>query len=353
MKEKIKKLFSSYAFNILSVFLFTALVLWLTLKDSFDDVVSVLRGLNPIWIIIIVLISILIQCVIGYGLTTLTKLSNPQYELSQGILNSFIGSFFCGVTPSSSGGQFAQVYIFKKQGVDFSDAASILWMEFIIYQATMVFIGLLLIILKFSYFTGPLKPILPLVLLGFAINSSIILGLWALGRFPKAYTFVSTKGINIAHKLRIVKDKEKTLESLDIQLKRFDRETKRLSEHKIVILKVVGVNIVRLILYYSLPFICAVSLNINVNLSMLVDVIALASFVSTINAFIPIPGSSGGTEITYVFMFSKLFGSIGARSTMIIWRVATFYIVMILGGLLFIYAKQKTNLFTKIEGDVL
>ena len=351
MNKSIKSIISSHAFNILSVILFTLAVLWFTLKDSYNEVIATLNGISLGWLLFIVLVSILIQCVIGVGLTLLTKLSNPQYKLRQGILNSVVGSFFCGVTPSASGGQFAQVYIFKKQGVDLSDAASILWMEFIIYQTTMVLFGLFLIIVRFKFFLGPLSSMSILVILGFLVNSAIIFGLWALGRFPKAYSFVSTKGLSLAYKLRIIKDKEKALEMLNIELKRFGKETEKLQNHKLLIVQCVLVDLIRLTLYYALPYYCAKALNIDVNMGQMLDIIALASFVSTINAFIPIPGSSGGTEITFVFMFSFILGEIGARSTMIIWRVATFYLVMIFGGLTFIYAKQMKSIVRDYGGN--
>ena len=39
---------------------------------------------------------------------------------------------------SATGGQFGQIYIMKKQGIKVSDAASLLWADFIVYQTTMM-----------------------------------------------------------------------------------------------------------------------------------------------------------------------------------------------------------------------
>ena len=344
-----KKALKSNAFNFLSVVFFTTIVLWFTLKDVYKEVFAILRSANIWWILVIVLISVFIQGVIGLGLKLLTNLSNPHYKLKQGIINAFVASFFHGVTPSASGGQFAQVYIFKKQGVDFSDSASILWMDFIIYQATMVLVVLCLLVIRFTYFKTHFTNLFPLVLTGFLINSAVIVGLWALGRFPKVYRFVSTKGIEIGYKIKIVKDKDKAHENLDVQLKRFDRETQRLQTHKLLIVKVVLVNVVRLCLYYSLPFFCAKALNIPVDISMLIDIMALSSYVSMVNAFIPIPGASGGTEAMFVIMFSALFNSVWASSIMIVWRIATYYLIMLLGGMVFVYAKQQKDVI--FEGE--
>ncbi|MEG0239027.1 lysylphosphatidylglycerol synthase transmembrane domain-containing protein [Anaerorhabdus sp.] len=339
-----KKIVKSYAFNIALVVGFTGLVLWLTLKDNYQEILSMLQSANVGWLLVIPALAILYQVIIGWILQRLTLLSNPKYKLSQGVVNAFVASFFHGVTPSASGGQFAQIYIFKKQGVRVSDSASILWMDFIIYQSTMVASVFILLLLKFTYFYRHYSQFFLLVLVGFLINGSIIVGLWALATFPKVYTWLSTKGILIGVKLHIVKDKEKALANLDIQLQRFASETKKLKAHRKTIILVILANFVRLFVYYIIPYFCALALNIPVDASLIIDILALSSFVSMINCFIPIPGASGGTEATFILMFSTIFGAVGASTTMILWRFITYYFVMILGGLTFIYAKAKPDL---------
>ncbi|SJZ76505.1 lysylphosphatidylglycerol synthase transmembrane domain-containing protein [Anaerorhabdus furcosa] len=339
-----KKIVKSYAFNIALVVGFTGFVLWLTLKDNYQEILAMIRGANVGWLLVIPALAILYQVIIGWILKRLTLLSNPKYKLSQGVVNAFVASFFHGVTPSASGGQFAQIYIFKKQGVRVSDSASILWMDFIIYQSTMVASVFILILLRFTYFYAHYSQFFLLVLVGFMINGAIIIGLWALVTFPKVYTWLSTKGILIGVKLHIVKDREKALANLDIQLERFASETKKLKGHRKTIILVILANFVRLFVYYIIPYFCALALNIPVDANLILDILALSSFVSMINCFIPIPGASGGTEATFILMFSTIFGSVGASSIMILWRFITYYFVMILGGLTFIYAKAKPDL---------
>lgn len=342
--KTIKKLFSNTIFNIGLVIGFTALVLWMTLKDNYKEIIAMIAGAKIGWLLVIPLLAILYQVIIGWILQRLTVLSNPRYKLSQGVINAFVASFFHGVTPSASGGQFAQVYIFKKQGVRISDSASILWMDFILYQATMVFSVFVLILLRFTYFYQHYSQFFVLVLIGFLVNGTIIVGLWSLVTFPKVYTWISTKGLLLGVKLHLIKDKEKALNRLNIQLDHFDKEVKKLKNHRRTIVEVIIANFARLLLYYSIPYFCALALRIPVDNSYILDILALSSFVSMINCFIPVPGASGGTEATFILMFSTIFGHIGASSIMILWRIATYYFVMILGGLIFIYTKAKPDL---------
>ena len=98
------------------------------------------------------------------------------------------------------------------------------------------------------------------------------------------------------------------------------------------------INFVRLTLLYALPYVIAVLVGIHLPLSKLLDVIALSSFVTMANSFIPIPGASGGTEMMFSIVFSLLFHSL-TSAVLILWRVSTYHIILVLGGIIFMVAK--------------
>ncbi len=341
--SKLGKLLNNYFFNIGLIVTIAVLVLWLTLKDNPTDMIAILQNANYAWFAVIVLIVLINRIMVGIALTIECRLSNPEYKYRYGIINAFVGDFFNNITPSASGGQFVQVYIFRKQGVPISSSASVLWMDFIIYQSTMVVTVFFLVLLRLPMFYSKYSSFFIIVAFAFVVNAAVILGLWALVRFPKFYTWLMTKGIEIGHKMKLVKDKEKTLDGLKKQLDRFAGEVDTIREHKEMIPKVVALNLVRLLLYYSIPFFIALALKISVNLEMLINVIALSSFVSLVNAFIPSPGSSGGTEASFILMFSTIFGKTNASPIMIVWRFATYYMMLVIGGLVFLYAKTRKD----------
>ena len=342
-----KKFLKSYASNFLLIVLFTALVLYLTLKDNVTDVLNILNHANPCLLLMVFVLSFGSQCLLALILRSLTRLSKPDYAFHESLLNALVASFFHGVTPSATGGQFAQVYVFKKQGVPVSDSASILWMDFILYQSTMVLTVLVLFLLRFRILSSSGGTIYVLVFLGFAVNVCVIAGLWAIAHFKKFYTWLSTRGIEIGASLKLIKNREKALSNLKGQLERFDSETKRLKQHRPLILKTVALNAARQALLYCIPYFCALALGIPVSIHQLLDVMALSSFVAMVNCFIPIPGSSGGTEATFVLMFSTIFNKIEAAGMMILWRFATYYLIMIVGGLAFVFVKAQDRMGIK------
>lgn len=127
-----------YALNLLLILALTGFALWFALKDNFHQVLKCISQMNLLSLVIVLLWGVLFTAVWGFVYYVLGRKYTDHYTPGKGILVAFIGSFFSGITPSSTGGQFVQAYIMKKQGIKVSDGASLLWADFIIYQTTMM-----------------------------------------------------------------------------------------------------------------------------------------------------------------------------------------------------------------------
>lgn len=340
MWSKLRRLFSSYVFNICLVIGIAALVIYLTLRNNPKDVWAMLGHADVKWIIILVLSVIVIRVLSGYALREETRLSYPDYSLFKGTVTAFTGGFFNEITPSATGGQFAQVIIFRRQGVDLADSASVLWMDFILYQVMVVAVDLVLVVLKFHAFFAHASHFFFIVLLGFVVNAGVILVMFALTKSKRFYAWLTTTGISLGMKLKIVKDRDKALDSLEKNLSRFQKEVAALSDHKGLMARVCIAHGLRLILYYSLPVFAAHALYVNAAAGGFLDALALASYVTMVNAFIPSPGSSGGTEAVFLLMFSTLYSRADASAILILWRFMSYYLDMIIGAVVFFLAKN-------------
>lgn len=341
MKDKVKKFIKSPVFTLLLVVSLTGLVLWLTLRNDFEEVVDILQNADVSILLFVAGMMVMDRVIHGWGLKQECQVSFKGYKWRQGFVNSYTGSLFNNITPSASGGQFAQLYIFTKQGIPASAAVGVLWLDFIIYQTTMSLFVLLLLILRFGYYYSHYSQFFLIVLFGFMVNSAVIAVLWAMVKFPKFYRWLSTTGIHFAYKFHFIKDEEEMRRKMAEQLMRFEHEVVVLKEHKRMILKVGLCNLMRLVIFYSVPFFCAKALHIYIGPEMWLDTVALSSFVAMVNAFVPLPGSSGGTEATFVLMFSTILSHVHASSLMIVWRVMTYYFQTIVGALVFLYGKTR------------
>lgn len=336
MKNIIKK----YIMNLVWIVLFAFIAVYFSLKGEFSTVLETVRQANFVWISIAVLAMIVYNVLEGYILTTFGRLYNKAYSFKQGVVNAFTATFFNGITPFQSGGQFAQVYVFNKQGIQPSYSASILLMNFIVYQSVMVIYTLFIVIFKFPYYSTHFSNFFSLALVGFLINFVVIVGLFVAAKSRFVQNFFVEVVLKIGAKVRIVKDYEATVNKVERQLEDFRSELVILQKNKNILISVTIINFVRLTILYSIPYFCAKALALDVSTITLDEFIGVTSFIYMITAFIPIPGASGGSEGTFVIMFGYLLGGVGAKSSMIIWRFVTYYLVMIVGALVFALNKE-------------
>lgn len=329
-----------YFLNFLLIIGFAAAVLWFALKDDFEDIMGLMGNVSWYWFLVILCWGLIYNCIIAWIYKIMGKRYKENYSHTEAIENAFIGTFFSGITPSATGGQIGQMYIMKKQGIKMSDAASLLWADFIIYQTTMM---IYVTILYFCVFATVYESNLffLLVLVGYLINAVIIAALWTMALFPKVYVKLSHLGVCLLSNIHMIKDKESTLQKWTHQLNSFTLEIKTLKKDKKLIVQTVGINILRLTMLYALPFVVCYAMGVKLPMSQFVTVIAMSSFVTMANTFIPIPGASGGTEWAFVAIFSTIIDSTLAKSVMIFWRFSTYHFVMIVGGLIFVLAKRK------------
>lgn len=343
--KRIKKILSNPIYSLALALGFTALVLFLVFKDNYKEILQLLGTVSPLWFLILFLLVIGYHFLIGWNLKILINARHVKYSFLDGLVNAIIASFWHGVTPSASGGQVGQMYVFHKQKVESSIAAGALWADFIIYQATMVIVVLMLILLRFSYFRSNFSNLFLFVILGFIVNSFVIVVLFCGVKFKRLYTFVTQGIINLLDKFHLIKDKARLAENLNLQLTKFTNCAEEFSKEPIVILKCVALQVLRLLIYYSIPFFVYLSMTITPTIdantaTLLLDCICLTSYVTMINAFIPIPGASGGTEAIFVLMFTTLFGGVQASAIMALWRFYTYYLLMVIGAITFILFKN-------------
>ena len=343
--KTIKKLIANPLSSMLFAIAFTVFVLYIVFKDNYLQIIELLKTIQPIWFLLLLLIVLLYHFLIGLNLKVLVNSRGCKYTAWDGFVNALIATFWHGVTPSASGGQVGQMYVFKKQRVPSSDAAGVLWADFIIYQVVMVVTVFTLLILRFSYFRTHFSNMFLLVLLGFVINSFVIVILFVGVRFEKVYHLITNGCVNLLVKFHILKNREDMVRNLNLQLDNFKKCADDFTRNKKVLIQCALLQLGRLLLYYAVPFFVVCSMDIvplhsGNALLLLLDCICLTAYVSMVNAFIPIPGASGGTEAIFVLMFSTIFGAVQASAMMALWRFYTYYLLMIIGAATFIIFKN-------------
>ncbi len=336
-----------YVINIGLILLLTGVTIYLSVKDDFTGIVDMLAKVKVEWLVLSILISLLYHVCVGYILKQFARIYRSDYTMKEGIVNALIAALFHGLTPSASGGQIVQAYVFHKQKIEVTDSASILLMDFIVYQATLVVYSFILLVLRFQHIAQAKSIVFHLAFLGFLVNLAVIIGLMLLAKSKWLHDFLTHKGVLFFAKLKMVKNPEEKVRSLEEKGVKFRQELSRLGSHKPLMIKIIAANVVRLSLYNTIPYFALLALGTKLNLNGWFDLVAMSAFVGMVNAFIPSPGASGGTEGTYILMFQSMFTYLPrslAVGSMLIWRFVSFHLIMIVGVTTFILFKRRLQI---------
>lgn len=336
MKSRLKK-------NILQAVLLlalTAFAIWFALKDDYQEVLRNIKQVSIRWLLLILVLGVIYYVLQGYVLYLVARKYKKDIRIRDGLHNAFIAAFFNGVTPLG-GGQVSQTYAFRKIGISYTNIASILWIDFFLYQSVVVVYVLTFLILKFAYALQTFHTYFFLVIIGFVVNSFVILALWTMSKFPTFYIKVSHLALGLLYKIKIVKDKEAALRSWQAQITYFNQEIKGLKNDVPLIVKGVLINCIRITIFYSLPFFVALGLGIDMKAGDLLNVMLMSSFIHMLNALTPLPGDTGWTESVFIIIFATMFGRVNASSVMIIWRMSTYHLNLLIGGSTFLYVRAK------------
>lgn len=328
-----------YFINIAIILLIGGTSIYLSIGKQFDQVINAFQHAKFLWIIIMAVVMFSYYLFDALSLWYFGRAYKKDYTFKQSFINAISGTFFNGITPFASGGQFAQVYIFNKQGIPPTNSSSILLMCFICYQSVLVLYTAVVVLLKYNYFVEEQAGVFSLAMLGFLINFAVILGLFGGAKSKKLQNFVTHTVIKLLNKIHIVKDYEMTCAKIEQYLSDFRSQLKFLEKNIPVLMKSCFYNFIKLTIIYSMPFFAALALNLDVSLNQFFDFIGLCSFIYLINAFLPIPGASGGSEGVYVILFSFL-GSVGTSSSLFLWRFMSYYLGLIIGGLVFSFNRE-------------
>lgn len=323
----------------MAVILFALAFLFYTIMQlDLKELVKVFNNLNYLWLILSILSIIFYWLSEAKILQTITFSLAEKYSLAEAVKVTMIGQFFNIITPFASGGQPAQLYTLNKQNLNSGTAASILMIKFMIYQFILTLYSLLLIIFKRSFFEAKTNNFFNLIFIGFAVNLSVILALYIFARHKNIKEFLLLGSLKFFAKIKLIKDYQNWERKVNEQIELFHQDLKILKRKKKMLLKICLFTAVQLSFFFLIPYF--VYRSFNLNQVGVITIIAAAAFVIMITSFVPVPGASGGAEISFYYFFSLFFLREQLLIAIFIWRFVSYYSALIIGGLI-IFLNRK------------
>lgn len=241
--------------------------------------------------------------------------------------------FFNAITPAQAGSQPVQSVIYLKHGATGDEASSILTTAYINYQLVANLLSTIALIILVSFHQDVLKGKLVVVIVGFALNFFVLLLIIFLTfshKFPK---FVQ-KLLYLLAKIKPFKTKLTKVANETPQIvRRFQKSSREMLKKKRFLIFTTIIRVIALLIYYSIPYFVAKALRVEIGPSDLIYIMSISLVATTLMAWFPLPGSSGGVEAIFVLMFTSVpvINQNAAMSIMFVWRLFTFYFGMVWG----------------------
>lgn len=334
-----------YFKNILLILSLSMVVLYFSIRDNAQEVFETISRLSMIDLLIVMgafSIVVITETLMYYYFARNYK---DDYRFQDALVVQQTGYFGNAVTPFASGGQVFQAMIYKKQNIGYEQSGHMLYMFFIINQISIIIFAAIALIFGKSMFLQEYFIFFNFFIIAFAINVTIILGMFLLSRYKRLHDFITNNVLVFLHKLRVVKDLKKQSEKIEDTLEKFRQEFKNRQLYVSIAPKLLVLSAIRFIVFYSMPFVAIAVISHDVSLQLYISSFLCTAFIYNIVGLIPIPGASGGIEGMFLIMFSNanVFGTTFGYATtaVIVWRIITYYLPLLTGALIFSYTTNK------------
>ncbi len=237
-----------------------------------------------------------------------------------------LGRYYDNVTPFGSGGQPFQVYYLNKGGIGGAQSATLPIVGFLSMQYA--FIALAIVSLfGFGHLIGSdfIRVSAYIGLVFYAFVPTVIL---AFTFFPRVTTRILGGSLTLLHKLRIIKNRDKSAERVFSVMSHYSTCVRSLLHDGLLVLGIMLLSFLYQGALCSIPYFVLHAFGGTTDfLSCFVTTVAIYAAIT----FIPTPGNAGAAETSFYQVFSSLAGG-RVFWAMLIWRFFTFYIFILFGA---------------------
>lgn len=338
---KPKRKFKISANLILNIFVgaFTLYLIFYfcTSEDGLIDLFSTPNSFIPLWIVIAVAVydfNIIIDSVVTL---LFIRTQFPHFKFIDAMKVAFVGVFFSAVTPSSTGGQPMQLYLFSKMNVSVGFSSACMTQKFLIYQIMTAAYSVISIIIRPSYFESAFTSFwsTAFVIMGLAFQLSVMAGFVVLS-FCRRITAKILKFVDwIMHKMKFIKNPDKKVASIRKEVEGFHKYNKIIMRNKKLLISSYILIFFQVLCIMAAPYFIYISFGMpeiaeanGQPVGSFLDFVCIQSFVVFTSNLVPLPGASGGAELAFTMYFSQFF-VIGAvnkiKPAILLWRFVSYY----------------------------
>ncbi|MDY0277065.1 MAG: lysylphosphatidylglycerol synthase transmembrane domain-containing protein [Acholeplasma sp.] len=321
-----------YYLSFLIMVLLIVITFFVLFKDyTLSDVVDAVNIMDKRYILLAILMFFIY--LLFEAMATKRLLNEIGYEtkLLTNIRYAAIDYYFCAITPSSLGGQPMVAYYMDKDKIPVYKSSVVLLFNSIIFRLVLVLFGIVFVVLRYSYFDDLVKTLLFLV--GVILNL-VFVSIFLVALISKKLVLkAGFKVINLLHKLKVLrKNRIVYYRKYYHSINKFSNLYIHIKKNKRLILEILLYNILQRGALFFISYLVYRSLSFSTE--SIISLMAIQVFISITVDSLPIPGGVGLSEKLMISFFAVIYTSKYIFPAMVITRIMTFYLEVIITGLI-------------------
>lgn len=323
-KQRIRKNLANYIIFLLIMGLTFYTVLH---GQDWNQVWEALQCLSMPCLLLILAAALFFVCAEGGMIWYLLRMINPDSSgLCRCISYSFIGFFYSGITPSSTGGQPVQLYYMKKDGNALSDSSVVLMTVALFYKFVLVIIGCAMLLFWYGPLKSYLRKYFGLYILGLVLHVVLVAVLLAVMLAPEAMKKLIFQIEHFLTRIRLLKPSAPRAEKIHQFIGSYQEAVRFLAKQKYRMLVILGITFLQRCCLFFLTGL--VYRGFSQQGTGFLTVMLLQASVSVAVDMLPLPGAQGITELMYCSVFSQVFPAAYLMPSLYVARGSSFYFVL-------------------------
>lgn len=332
MKPRTKKIL-----NFILIFGTLGIVLLIGFNGvNLSDTLDAFRRSAPEWIAVCILCYFLYVFFDGLCVWAYLHYQGCHISIPYALFVSIEGSYYCGITPGSSGGQPMQVYYLSKRNVPIGLSTSALVVKQFCFQFMLFLFDIVLWCSHQDFVTVTLGGNRWIFLTGFFYNTFVVALLLLMAVNKRIVHALIKVCIKIGTKLHIVKDPESSRVKWEDVMETYHSSIQHLTHHPSQLLLQMVIIFAEMFVYLVIPYCVFSALHTGLHFD---EVLTMSSLLFTSAGYTPLPGASGAQEGFFSLFFSPMSPSAGVIfPALLLWRFFTYYISLIAGGITSVFS---------------
>lgn len=297
---------------------------------SFDEFTTVLKSMNPWWLLAAFGAMFGFIFFEGWALVTIVKAFGYRKNVGHGLVYASGDIYFSAITPSATGGQPASAFFMMKDKIPGAIVTVALIVNLIMYTFAILIIGLVAFLLRPRIFLG--FPLGAKILILIGIVAMIGLGIFFIFILFKSSILhkLGNGGLNLLAKLHIIRNLDRKKAKLSKAILSYSDAVSHLGDKRKMLVKALILNVAQRASTITVALF--VFLAAGGALSSAIDVWVSECMVIVGSNIVPIPGAMGVSDYLLIEAFNAL-GIPNATVLDLISRAISFYSCVILCGI--------------------